>query len=233
LNNIEKTVDDDTIQAYVNYLVQNNSIQRLDVSKMMKETLLIKFEKHVDFNGLLRRHRIAPQFCFKNVRVYQNMETSMVLIKLNFDKKKEQELHDYLVNTFQINNEICWQSFDHFSKIPFILVKFVNLEMKRRFLSKIAQNLESDFIGCVEDVPNIHLLNDFIKSFESKADNPIVHDNSINQVIQNTLINSTSEFVNLNYNILSSIQSESLRNLREEIHDNDIDVKIEKFYNFD
>ena len=233
LNNIDKSIDNESIEAYVNYLVQNNTIKKVDASKLIEETLYIQFEKYVDFNGLLRRHRITPQFCGKNVKVYQTMETFMVLVKLNFDSKTEQEIHDYLVNTFQINNEICWQSFDHFSRIPIIIVKFVSLDMKKKFLSQIVQNLESDFIECVEDVLNIHLLNDFIKSIESKADDKkIEYNKKIFQVQENEFINRAPVSFNLKYEILSSIQSEGARILNEEIND-DVNVKLEKIYNCD
>ena len=168
LKNIDKTVGTEVIKAYINYLTQNNQIIGFEVSKIYSDTMFFKFQKHVDFNGLLKQHRSAPQVYGRNVSIYQKMETFMVLAKLNVSVNSETDINEYLTKTFQFNNEYFWQSFDDFSKVPYVIIKFVCIDMKCRFLTQMTRNLDRRYINCVEDVSNIFLLNDFIASIDSQ-----------------------------------------------------------------
>ena len=162
LKNID--FDSDKIDSYVNYLIPKNTINNSRVCNVYPNSMLFEFEKHMDFNGLLRNHRLEPCFNGKFVNIYHKMETFMALLKLNVKDKNKQDLLEYLETHFEVEYDICWHSFDDFSIVPFVIVKFVCLDMKNRFFAATDKILSSGYISDLEDVLNIHLLKDFIKS---------------------------------------------------------------------
>ena len=52
-----------------------------------------------------------------------------------------------------------WQSCGDFSKIPFIIVKFINYSLKIKFLNEFVNN---EIMIAIENVLNINLLNETV-----------------------------------------------------------------------
>ena len=170
-----------SIEFYAKSLVPSNEINRIEMSCIFADTYYFHFEKPINFNELLKRHRITPRLHEKEIKIYQSLETFMVLIELNVNGRDQKEIHKFLNSIFQRKNESYWQCFDEIFKNPFIIVKFLKLDFKLSVLANANALIKSDFIKNVEDIANIYLLNDFLSLFESRQNG------NTNQKINNSI----------------------------------------------
>jgi len=157
LENIAKNEDIFNIALYSHYLVYNNIIRGIVLSDVYLDTFYVQFEREIDYKDLTQRHNKKTQLHGREVKVYERFETLLVLVKLKVDGKSKVEISEYLNLTFQ--NEMHWQSFDNFEKIPYVVLKFTNFYFKNEFLKDCDKYIDNNFIVAFESISNLSQLN--------------------------------------------------------------------------
>ena len=194
LENIAKNEDIFNIALYSHYLVYNNIIRGIVLSDTYPDTFYVQFEREIDFKDLIQRHNKKTQLHGREVKVYERFETLLVLVKLKVDGKSKLEISEYLNLTFQ--NEMHWQSFDNFDKIPYVVLKFTNFFFKNEFLKECDKYIDNNFIVVFESVSNLNQLN-YLLSLNDRSKIKIENIEDVKYPI-NTLKNSLSVIEQVN-----------------------------------
>ena len=163
LNVANKNIDD--VKLYASYLANDNTIKNFTSSHTRPHLYYIQFENPLNQQFVVKRHAKALKLKSNPVEVFEAFETFMVMVKLNLNGKSNDELSLYLDEIFQKHGEMYWQSCGDFSKIPFIIVKFINYSLKIKFLNEFVNN---EIMIAIENVLNINLLNETVSSSDSK-----------------------------------------------------------------
>jgi hypothetical protein len=146
----------------------NNQLKRLESSDHLINTYYFQFQFKINFKDLFHQHQEYLDLLGKNIKFYRAYQTFLILASLNLKDKTPQSITQYLNRVFHKDEKINWQSFNDFSIIPFVIIKFSTVDLKRKYLVEADKLLDSDYIVSIEDVLNVNLLNKFISQIESK-----------------------------------------------------------------
>ena len=163
---VESSMEISYIRNYVKMLLvnqnNNNRIKRFESSDHFINTYYFQFLMKTNFKDMFSQHQKNMNFN-RNIKFYRGYQTFLVLASLNLKGKIPQEVTQYLNKVFQKDDSINWQSFNDFSIIPYVIVIFSTIDLKRKYLCEAEKLLDSYFIVSIEDVLNVHLLNKFIE----------------------------------------------------------------------
>jgi hypothetical protein len=167
---VESSMEISYLQNYVKMLQNNNNnrLKRLESSDHLVNTFYFQFQFEINFKVLFHQHQEYLDLLGKNIKFYRAYQTFLILASLNLKDKSPQSITQYLNRVFHEDDKINWQSFNDFSIIPFVIIKFSTVDLKRKYLVEADKLLDSDFIVSIEDVLNVNLLNKFISQIESK-----------------------------------------------------------------
>jgi hypothetical protein len=160
--NIDKNEDKNKIELYINYLVQENDIEMLEMSEVFNNVYCVKFQKLIDFENVCINLERKPELRKRKIKVYEVFESFSCVLKINNEGTiNKNDTHLYFQKIFNSSNVINWQYLKNSGKKSFIIVNFVDLGSKKQFLTDYIPLMDQKFVRNIENVLNFHLLNDY------------------------------------------------------------------------
>ena len=202
LSNIDITNEDlSVVELYAEYLVPDNSIVNLTISKIVPNTYYIEFKDEFNFDTVLKRYKKRQQLRQIPIYLYEAFNTNVLLLdlKLNFNQEK---LENYLDERFNNGTKSYWQlPFKKRNPIAFITInddsymkKVLNLKDKIDGQQVVLEKCYN--FKLIDMYIDEHKTDDYNKN--SKIEVPVVHANK-NTVEAINRNNRNMNFVTENY----------------------------------
>lgn len=129
LTNVLSFLDQDFLELYIEYLSNEADIERFDMSREIKDTIVVTFEKDIDFDSVKKKHDLKPNLMNVKTDLYPVYQPDTVIIET-----KEN------TDNFQLNKEILELYFSNRKRSGGENVKHVRLSSKDNRIAYVTFN---------------------------------------------------------------------------------------------
>ena len=157
IENIDFNEDNKKLRSQLDFVFENKGFSKKVQSIINNNLVFFKFDDFIDENNYFHDNQALNG---KEIKIHEAFETSSILVKLDSSRFNEK----YLNEKFKLNDLMYWQVPFKMDNSPFVIVKFLNIDYKYKFLMNYSQTVNKEYL--IENIFNWALLNDYLSAYK-------------------------------------------------------------------